>query len=192
MVDLDIIDTGFKSISDFGKDDLMPHFIYCGDHYDGGDNLNKMILTKMRKYKIQSSMLTMLIMQRRNLVTKEKVKNAAQGKLKNIGHGLWSLYTNYGNRSINDDLEGLLIDLQNHEVKKSKTVFSFFTPKLTKEELELVEKADEDHLKTYAKHYWGQNPDVDIDEMKKSDSKSKYVHGTCWRHTELLSLEQSP
>ena len=31
--DLDIIDDGVKSISDFGKDDLMPHLIYCGYYY---------------------------------------------------------------------------------------------------------------------------------------------------------------
>jgi len=30
MIDLDIFDAGVKSIYDFGDDDLMPHFIYCG------------------------------------------------------------------------------------------------------------------------------------------------------------------
>ena len=33
------------------------------------------------------------------------------------------------------------------------------------------------------------NPDVDVEEMKKSDSKSKYVHGRCWRITIPLTLE---
>ena len=78
MNDLDIIDAAAKFISDFGKDDLMPHFIYCGIHYiypeERREKLKKMILTKMRKYEIQSSILTMIRMERFNLVTKETVK----------------------------------------------------------------------------------------------------------------------
>ena len=31
IFDLDIIDAGVKYIHDSGKDDLMPHFIYCGE-----------------------------------------------------------------------------------------------------------------------------------------------------------------
>ena len=76
-------------------------------------------------------------------------------------------------------------------LKKKEFVTSFFTPKLSNEELKLVEKADEDHLKTYSEHYVGRNPDVDIDEMKRSDSKSKYVHVRCLRFTIPLTLEQS-
>jgi len=40
MIDFDIFDAGIKSISDFGDDDLMPYFIYCGDYYFlfGGTN----------------------------------------------------------------------------------------------------------------------------------------------------------
>ena len=84
--DLDIFDAGVKSILDFGKDDLMPHFIYCGYYYlrkERREKLKEIILTKMRKYDIQSSILTMLYMRRWKLVTKEKVKKAAEGKLKN-------------------------------------------------------------------------------------------------------------
>ena len=72
-----------KFISNGGKNDLMPHFIYCGDHYSHGVMLKEMFKTKMRKYGIQSSILTMLDMWRFNLVTKEKVKKVAEGKLKN-------------------------------------------------------------------------------------------------------------
>ena len=71
---------------------------------------------------------------------------------------------------------------------KSEAV-SFFTPKLTDEELALVDERNQQHLDTYSKHYDGKNPDVDDDEMKKSDSKSKYVHARCWRLTTQLTLE---
>ena len=93
--------------------------------------------------------------------------------------------------SINDDLEEFLINLQNQEEVKDERVKSFFTPKLTNEELKLVQEGNEEHLKTYWDYYDGKNPDVDVEEMKKSDSKSKYVHGHCWRETIPLRLEAS-
>ena len=185
--DLDIFDAGVKSIFDFGKDDLMPHFIYCGLNYFNSmeqmEKLKGIILTKMRKYGIQSSILTMLWMQRQNLVTKEKVKKAAEGKLQNEPG--WRLYE----ESINDDLERFIINLQNQIDVKPEDVFSFLTPKLTTEELKLVQEGNEEHLKTYSYYFNGKNPDVDVEEMKKSDSKSKYVHGYCLRKTIPLSIE---
>ena len=162
----------------------MPHFIYCGLHYlFEHKKLEEIILTKMRKYGIQSSILTMLNMERWKLVTKEKVKKAAEGKLKNENG--WKDCEG----SINDDLERLIINLQNQQVENIERIYSFFTPKLTNEELKLVEMVDEDHLKTYLSHYNGNNPDVNIDEMKTSDSKSKYVHGHCMRFTVSLTLD---
>ena len=44
-------------------------------------------------------------------------------------------------------------------------------------------------MKTYLDYFYGLNPDVDVEEMKKSDSKAKYVHGHCWRLTIPLTLE---
>ena len=188
MIDLEIFDSGVKSISDFRKDDLMPHFIYCGEHYfltERRVKLHEIILTKMRKYGIQSSILTMLSMVRRNLVTKETVKKAAEGKLKNDKS--WEDYEG----SINDDLENFFLNLQNKNEIKQEGVLSFFTPKLTNEELRLVQEGNVEHLKTYFLHFDGLNPDVDVEEMNKSDSKSKYVHGHCARWTFPLTLEST-
>ena len=113
---MDIFDAGVKSISNFGKNDLMPHFIYCGDYYfEREEKLKEIILTKMRKYGIQSSLLTMLYMARWNLVTKETVKKAAEGKLKN--EKLWKRYEG----SINDDLERFLINLQNQKEMREES-----------------------------------------------------------------------
>ena len=61
----------------FGNDELMPHFIYCGSYYFDSprdENFKKIILKKMKKFGIQSSMLTMLNMMRFNIVTEEKAK----------------------------------------------------------------------------------------------------------------------
>ena len=69
---------------DFEANDMMPHFIYCsGNYFYDGEKLKEIILKKMREYGIQSSILTMLCMERRYLITKEKSKEAAEGKLKN-------------------------------------------------------------------------------------------------------------
>ena len=119
----------------------------------------------------------MLGMTRRNLVTKEEVKKAAEGKLKNDIN--WHLYKG----SINDDLERFLINLQNKNEIEVEIVWSFFTPKLTNEELKLIKEGNKEHLNTYWDYYHGWNPDVNVEEMKKSNSKSKYVHANIYRRT---------
>ena len=100
---------------DFGANDMMPHFIYCNGNYyfddDYFEKLKEIILKKMQKYGIQSSILTMLKMRRNNLITKEKSKQAAEGKLKN------DPYWKYCEGSINDDLESFIIKLQNSNIQ---------------------------------------------------------------------------
>ena len=166
---------------DFGANDMMSHFIYCDSYGFGFEILKEIILETMRKYGIQSSILTMLHMYRRNLITKEKSKQAAEGKLKNDPD--WKKYKG----SINDDLDSLVNNLQNSEKTDSEEVLSFFTPKLTKEELELVERDNYEHMKTYIVY----RPDVDVEKMRKSDSMDKYVHTRCIRSTKYLSLESA-
>ena len=84
MKDKNVFDSGFRIISDYGEDNFMPHFIYCGMHYfwDDEDQLRSTFLDKMKNYGIRTAILTMLNMWRGNLVTKETVKNAYDGKLK--------------------------------------------------------------------------------------------------------------
>ena len=86
------------------------------------------------------------------------------------------------------DLWSPLINLQNPKDITEESVASFFTPILTDEELKLQE-GNEEYLKTYLYYdMLGLNPDVDVEEMKKSDSKSKYVHGRCLRKKIPLNL----
>ena len=193
---LDIIDAGVATMVDFGKNDIMPHFIYCHGYYHDNEDfksLKKIFLEKMREYGITSSLLTMLSMYRRNLITKEQSKEAAEGKLK-IDHD-WR-GPNYEG-SINDDLESFVNNLQNseeidyedeidYEEIDYEEVWSFFTPKLTKKELKLVEEKNDEHMMTY---YLASNADVSVEEMKKSDSKDKYVQSECIRRTFYLTLE---
>ena len=189
IYDIDVIDTGVKSILDHGKDDLLPHFIYSGYYLFNTDELKfrEILLTKMKNYGIQSAVLTQLGMLRFKLITKETVKKAYKGTMKDDED--WK----YFKGSINDDLETFFISLQDQKSLKtegvSSTVSSFFTPKLTEEEMKLVEERNEEHLCSYALHSFAQrNPDVDVNEMKKSNSRSKFVHVRCLRETELLKV----
>ena len=124
-------------------------------------------------------------MYRGKLITKEKMKQAYQGKWK------FENTSDYVAVSINDDLESFFENLQNQKTIKNERVRSFFTPKLTDEEMKLVEERNELHLRTYENYYHGENPDVNDEEMKRSDSKSKYVQGLCARYTIQLTLESN-
>ena len=187
--DLKVIDAGAKSMSDVSKNGLVSHFIYCGYHYsyehESRTQFRRVLLTQMRSHGIKSAILTMLNMNRRKLITKEKVKNAYKGRWKD--EKLWK----DAEVSINDDLEQFFDELQNQKKTKPEDVRSFFTPKLTDEELKLVEERNKQHLGTYSKYYRGKNPDVTIKEMKRSDSKSKYVYGQCYRCTTPLKVNKN-
>ena len=182
---LDIIDAGVATMVDFGKNDMMPHFIYCYgsfNYYAEFKKLKQIFLKKIREYGIPSSIFTTLRMDRIKLITKEKSKEAAEGKLKNDPD--WEFYKG----SIKDDLDSFVNNLQNSEEIQNEDVKSFFTPKLTKEELKLVEQKNKEHMESYLYNY-NFRADVDVAEMKKSDSKDKYVHSRCQRKTVFLTLE---
>ena len=174
------IDEGFKAMFDFGNDDLMPHFIYCSDFTFTDQNLKEIILTSMRKYGIQMALFTFLYMERLHLITKEKSKQVYHGTLPktDLQNFVWFTYAYDG--SVNNDLESFLDDPD----FKKKTYSNFCLQKLTKEELKLVEEKNPDYMATFENKF----PDVDPEEMKKSDSKDKYLVCFCRRSTEILKL----
>ena len=184
-----------KLASEFGNDTMMPHFMLCTDLiYDRkfsighglGELLETMFLTKMIKYKVKSCVFTKLFMGRINLITKEEQKKASLGS-KNYP---WSLFQ----KSINDDLESLLIKiLKNEEIEDELEVHSFFLPKLPREELKLIKAKDENYLNTYLVYHAfdGEDPDVDEEEMKKSKSKDRYIFCECFRQTLKLTLDSN-
>ena len=144
-----------------GFDCSFPHFIYCqGDSYHGTEQVSEIFLEQMRKYEIPSSMLTILRMWKRNLITKENTKCA--------------------DLSINDDLETFLNEFEMRENMNDEIVYTVFQPKLSEEEMMLVEKKNEEHMNTYG---CGLRADVGLVDMKKSKSTDKYLNGRCWRKT---------
>ena len=66
---------------------------------------------------------------------------------------------------------------------------SFFFQKLTEKELKLVEEKNSEHMSTYLFDLF--NADVNVEEMKLSDSNDKYVRNECYRRAIYLTLESS-
>ena len=117
---------------------------------------------------------------RSNLVTKEVMKSYYKGDIRSIDNEFsWE-------ESVQEDLESFF-----HKLKIGKEeredIATYFLPKLTNEEMQLVEMKDQDHLQEYVWHFIGRPVDVDAEEFEESESDSKYVRAKCVRYTFLLT-----
>ena len=176
-----LIYPAFEKIVADGAEDLDIHFIYAGELIPS--RLEPVIVEAMKFYKIKSVMMTDLWMWRENLITKEAMENFCNGK------------DEYRKESVNDDFEILFQDLISRHYFEtlfgyirlgyasnyfSSSAMTYFLPKLTKDELKLIENEDYDFMNTF---YDGRNPDVSKAEMAASESDSKFVRGRCRRKT---------
>ena len=126
----------------------------------------------MKKHEIKSVMVTSINMDRLNLITKEKMESYCKGG-------------NNRKDSVNDDLESLFENILLGK-EPDEYVQTYFLPKLTEEELELVERRNTSYLQTFRRR----NPDVDETEMMLSKSDSKYVDG--WSRQKTFVIENNP
>ena len=145
------------------------HILYTGDYYFYQQRLLRSVFLEiLKKYEIDSVMLTMISMWRLELITNEKRDSYTFGEYPKI--------------LVNDDVEslfdGLRIGRQPHP-----TADSYFLPKLTDDEKELVEEKDPKFFATFVR---SKNPDVSEAEMKLSESDSKFVKGWCRRKTFII------
>ena len=130
----------------------------------------------MKKNKIKSVMVTSINLDRWELITKEKMQSYCTGK-------------NYEKDSVNNDLESLFknIRLGNYIFGSlDEKVLTYFLPKLTEEELELVERKAKSYLQTF---FYDDEADVDETEMMLSESDSKYVRGESFRRTFVIDTD---
>ena len=126
----------------------------------------------MKKHKIKSVMLTRIDLYRRELITKEEMESYCKGEKDEKD-------------SVNDDLESLFENIRLGK-ESDEFVKTYFLPKLTEEELELVERRDRTYLQTLSEGAFGRNPDVAQTEMMLSESDSKYVYATSHRRTFVI------
>ena len=66
-------------------------------------------------------------------------------------------------------------------------IYTYFLPKLTEEEHELLELKDDNFLKTLLHIH---DPDVDKEAMKRSKSESKFVKCHCRRNTFMITKRE--
>ena len=114
-------------------------------------------------------MLTRIILYRHEVMTKEKMECFCKGEENE-------------KESVNDDIESLFQNIRLGK-KPYGMARTYFLPRLTEKELELVDRKDTRYLETF----WNsRNPDVDETEMMLSESDSKYVRGISGRKTSLI------
>ena len=145
----------------------------------------------MKKYSIKKVMVTLIKMLRQRLITKEvmdnlckpierrtlSVSNSFETRLESIHFG------DNQKSSINDDLEKLFENIQLGE-KPDEEAETYFLPRLTEHELELVEQKDEAFMKTLYVEMEAHAHGCEISAFK---SDSKYVHG--WGRRKTFTIE---
>ena len=128
-------------------------------------------------------------MNRHGIITKEKMESYCKGE-------------EYEKDSVNDDLESLF---ENIRLGKDldEEVQTYFLPKLTEEEIELVERRDTRGILNSFKHFqtpemnlprtsylinnfFWPNPDEKKAEMMLSKSSTKYIDGSTSRRTFVI------
>ena len=81
--------------------------------------------------------------------------------------------------SINDSIETLLGNIRLGN-QPNEILNLYFTPRLTDEEMQLIDRKDPDYLQTFTSSY----PDVNEASMKNSESDYKFCETMCTRKTE--------
>ena len=163
--DKEVINSTLQKISENETKELEIHFVYAGDYYYvNEDKLRSIILEEMKKYKIKFVMVTSINLRRWELISKEVMESYCKGEKPQKD-------------SVNDDLESLFGTIRLGE-KLDEKVRSYFLPKLTEEELDLVERRDPSYFQTFQSS-----------EMMLSETDSKYnlyVKGISRRKTFVI------
>jgi len=190
-----------KNVQHIRTDDMELHIIYAGLTYwaesiiGPGDlyafYLLMVIYRTMQKYNIKSAILTMISMFKGQLITKEEMEYYYKAHFEDDDD--FSPTT-----SLQDDLEFFLEQIRRgNDFELWATppgLLTFYLPKLTDEEMILVKNKDEDYLRTFMQFYGEESPDyisgpdIDEEEMKLSESKSKFAFWVCFRKSDRLTL----
>ena len=129
----------------------------------------------MKQYKIKSVNVTIINKIRYRIITKEKAEKYFKGK-KNEKN------------SFNDDLETLFEHLRLGNKPDDKAVYTYFAPKLTEEELDLVERKDSNYMQTFIDRDPGNLSITRRNGMRFSESDSKFIQGIGYRKSFKLEI----
>ena len=173
---------------------METHVIYVGEYYandnftilyDNEKRLRSLLTERMKKYQIKSINVTTICMYRSCLITEEAREKICLG---NIEEKNFPLSNHVGEKlprdSVHDDLELFFEEVQLGK-KINHSVCTYFLPKLTAKEKKLVAQKDLKYMKNFVR---GHDADVTEEEMKLSESDSKFVLAWCRRKTFSIEL----
>ena len=162
-----------KTIAESNIKHVKTHIVVAGAYYSlHEDKLESFILKGMETYNMRKVMVSIMDRSRENLITKEKMISYCKGEM-------------LEKESVNDDLD-ILFEAIGLGKKPTDQVEIYFFPKLTQQELKLVEKKDKKYMNTFGTHL---SADVSKADMEASESNSKFVHGYGGRTT--FTIENS-
>ena len=144
--------------------DLEIHLLFTGFYSLIGNE--KIVFDKMKEFRMKHLMVTSMSMSRFCLITKERRDELYLGRERMF------------KESINDSIETLLGNIRlGHQ--PNETLLLYFTPRLTDEEMQLIERKDPDYLQSFRIP-----EDVNEASMKNSESDYKFCETMCTRTTE--------
>ena len=127
-------------------------------------------------------------MYRDSLITNEKMTRMVNGKgYRQKDHETRTGGDTYTD-SVADDLESFFEEIQLGRISSS-IAWTYFLPELSLKEMELIEKKDEDYIRSFKLL---NDADVNETEMKLSSSSSKYVSAFCRRKTIVIDSKSFP
>ena len=168
------------------------HIVISGDYYDYSygittlrEELDSVISKCLENQTIRHATVNILSLQRLYLITKETMEEVCNNVLTTDRFGL-----KVTKESINDDVEKLVDDLRNHDLR-TRSKLLYFLPKLSNKErkewpMESCERQNALQVFEYkAFSRLQKDPDVPTREMILSDSNAKYCYSVGARKTDI-------
>ena len=158
------------------------HFIFAGDIFRTEIRLRQVMIEGMKKYNINSAMVSILSSVRNNVTTKEEVQDHCKGKYED-------------KNSIHDDLDSFFERLCLGE-EPNETARTYFFPKLSEKEMQLFEAEDPDFLLTLENPYDFERLETEIfhyhfrNTYDGYDKSLEYIRGICTRKTFLIHKDR--
>ena len=145
----------------------------------------------MKEKQIESIIFTVLHTWREHVISKKIMKQYYNGEIK-VDRGLQIGQDRYQESTL-DDMESFITDIVAADIKEVDK-YTFFLPKLTQDEMQLIEDQDIEYKSSFQCYIHRQeDPNVkylesESLEMLERESKTKYVAGGSRRLTLLLKI----
>ena len=186
------------------KESRSTHLVIPADYsFNGWSNfgfnhMRSIIVEAMKKHQMKSVMVMTLQVSRKRLITKERMESHYRNPIQ------YASFANAWRKQLTsrtglDDLEFLyeILKCEDKVVCVDGLFQSYFTPRLTKHELNRAELADESYFKNFEYYKSSDNSEekqhdlyVDKAEWKLSDSNSKYVEARSYRSTIIIDIDE--